>query len=58
MMAGVFETGILYLTHYLDNFLFLVAPNGSNTLALARGVFADLGIQVAENKTDAPWDLY
>jgi len=58
MMAwALYEADNPYLTPYLDDFLFLMAPHmtsGMNILAIARCVFADLGIPVADHKTDGP----
>ena len=49
--------GIRYLLHYLDDFLFLAAPNsfeGSDTLSTALETLHFLGIPVAANKTEGP----
>ena len=49
--------GIRYLLHYLDDFLFLVAPNssqGSDTLTTALETLNLLGIPVAADKTEGP----
>lgn len=49
--------GIDHLLHYLDDFLFLCAPNtgdGARALALAMKIFDFLGIPVAVHKTEGP----
>ena len=49
--------GIRYLLHYLDDFLFLAAPNsfeGSDTLSIALETLHFLGIPVAASKTEGP----
>ena len=49
--------GIQHQIHYLDDFLFMVAPgtdNGAHVLALARRVLQHLGVPVAVHKTEGP----
>jgi len=57
-MAWALHTaGIEHLIHYLDDFLFLVAPHselGAYTLALTLATFSRLGIQVSAHKTEGP----
>ena len=55
MTWALHRAGIHFLTHYLDDFLFLVPlqeGDGSSTLCLARSVFATLGVPVADHKTE------
>ena len=58
MMAwALHKAGIEHLIHYLDDFLFLVAPNtndGERIRLLVLEVFAALGIPVAVHKTEGP----
>ena len=51
------NAGIQHLTHYLDDFLFLVAPHindGAQILSLAMRDFSKLGVPVARHKTEGP----
>ena len=51
------RAGICYLTHYLDDLLFLMPPqegDGSSILCLARSLFATLDVPVVEHKTEGP----
>ena len=58
MMAwALHKAGIQHLTHYLDDFLFLVAPHtgdGAQILSLAMSVFSKLGVLVAWHRTEGP----
>ena len=50
-------TGICYQLHYLNDFLFLVAPDstlGSQVLSMALQTLRQLGIPVAVHKTEGP----
>ena len=56
MTWALHRAGIAYLTH-IEDFIFLVPPQMGNRpriLALARKVFANLGVPVAEHKTEGP----
>ena len=48
------KAGIQHLTHYLDDFLFLVATHGVQILSLALSVFSKLGVPVARYRTEGP----
>ena len=51
------QQGIRHQQHYLDDFLFLGAPDsmqGAESLAIALRVFEMLGIPVAAHKTEGP----
>jgi hypothetical protein len=58
MLAWALHTaGIEHIIHYLDDFLFLVAPNTEKGLCiwqLAYEVIARLGIPVTMHKTEGP----
>jgi hypothetical protein len=54
---ALYHAGIPHLIHYLDDFLFLGAPNtqeGARALSLALQIFAFLGIPVSVHKTEGP----
>ena len=54
MVWALYNTGIEHLIHYLDDFLFLVAPHsddGAKVCSLAMSVFSKLGVPVALHKT-------
>ena len=57
MAWALHSSGIQYLLHYLDDFLF-VGPPGSQDAAIAgqvaTAVFQDLGVPVAVHKTEGP----
>ena len=51
------QSGIQHQIHYLDDFLFIGAPNtdeGARALAIALQVLHHLGVPVAEHKTEGP----
>ena len=57
MVWALHMAGIEHLIHYLDDFLFLVAPQtneGTRIHSLALNVFARLGVPVALHKTEGP----
>ena len=57
MVWALRMAGIEHLIHYLNDFLFLVAPQtneGTRIHSLALNVFARLGVPVALHKTEGP----
>ena len=57
MAWALHSNGIHYLLHYLDDFLFIGCPySGEATRAqdIATSVFRDLGVPVADHKTEGP----
>ena len=57
MVLALHMAGIEHLIYYLDDFLFLVAPQtneGTHIHSLALNVFARLGVPVALHKTEGP----
>ena len=57
MVWELYNAGIEHLFHYLDDFLFLVAPHsddGAKFRSLAMSVFSKLGVPVALHKPDGP----
>ena len=51
------KAGIQHLTHYLDDFLFLVAmhtDDGAQIQSLAKSVFSKLGVPVTWHRTEGP----
>ena len=55
--SGWIRAGIEHQIHYLDDFLFIGAPNtdeGARALAIALQVLEHLGVPVAEHKTEGP----
>ena len=57
MVWALYNAGIEHLFHYMDDFLFLVAPHsddGAKVRSLAMSVFSKLGVPVALHKPEGP----